>query len=166
MLNPAHVCFQAATYDSELMKVLRERDELQCRLDKSDRHVSEIQANVRVLTAERDKTKTLYRQVSIEPVGMKTLTKLLNALRLCVKAQDEIADLRRQMMRSKVSQRPKYSVTAHSILKRLEAEKDEAMSDLHRMSTERDSLRERLKVQQHYSFHQVISDSYCDLIMV
>ncbi|XP_062866499.1 testis-specific gene 10 protein [Trichomycterus rosablanca] len=113
------------TYDSELMRVLRERDELQCMLDKSERHMSEIQANVRVLTAERDKTKTLYQQ-----------------------AQEEIAELRRQVMRSKVSRGPKYSVTAHSILKRVEAERDEATSDLHRMSTERDSLRERLKVSQ------------------
>ncbi|KAI4882073.1 hypothetical protein NFI96_028332 [Prochilodus magdalenae] len=116
---------KGGTYDSELMRVLRERDELQNMLDKYERHLSEIQANVRVLTAERDKTTMHYQQ-----------------------AQEELADLRRMLMRSKTSRGPKCSVTAQSILKRVEAERDEAMTDLHRMSTERDSLRERLKISQ------------------
>ncbi|XP_026787947.3 testis-specific gene 10 protein [Pangasianodon hypophthalmus] len=116
---------KGGTYDSELMRVLRERDEMQSMLDKYERHLSEIQANVRVLTAERDKTRMHYHQ-----------------------AQEEIAELRREVLRIKASQGSKHSVTAQTILKRLEAERDEAMSDLHRMSTERDSLRERLKISQ------------------
>ncbi|KAL7845731.1 hypothetical protein AOLI_G00239230 [Acnodon oligacanthus] len=116
---------KGGTYDSELMRVLRERDELQNMLDKYERHLSEIQANVRVLTADRDKTRMHYQQ-----------------------AQEEIADLRRMVMRSKTSRGPKCTVTAQSILKRVEAERDEAMTDLHRMTTERDSLRERLKISQ------------------
>ncbi|XP_053471952.1 testis-specific gene 10 protein isoform X2 [Ictalurus furcatus] len=116
---------KGGTYDSELMRVMRERDEMQCMLVKYERHLSEIQANVRVLTAERDKTRMHYQQ-----------------------AQEEIADLRREVLKSKASRRSKYSMTAQSILKRLEGERDEAMSDLHRMSTERDSLRERLKISQ------------------
>lgn len=63
-----------------------------------------------------------------------------------LQAQEEIADLRRMVMKSKTSQGSKCSVTAQSILKRVEAEREEALTDLHRMSTERDSLRERLKV--------------------
>ncbi|KAF4075154.1 hypothetical protein AMELA_G00231270 [Ameiurus melas] len=116
---------KGGTYDSELMRVLRERDEMQCMLVKYERHLSEIQANIRVLTAERDQTRMHYQQ-----------------------AQEEIADLRREVLNSKASQRSKYRMTAQSILKRLEGERDEAMSDLHRMSTERDSLRERLKISQ------------------
>lgn len=63
-------------------------------------------------------------------------------------AQQEIASLRREVLKSKSSRAAKSSVTvsAQSILKRVEAERDEAKVDLHRMSTERDSLRERLKV--------------------
>lgn len=45
------------------MRVLRERDEMQSILDKYERHLSEIQANIRVLTAERDKIKMRYQQV-------------------------------------------------------------------------------------------------------
>ncbi|XP_072513169.1 testis-specific gene 10 protein isoform X1 [Salminus brasiliensis] len=116
---------KGGTYDSELMRVLRERDELQNMLDKYERHLSEVQANIRVLTADRDKTRMHYQQ-----------------------AQEEIADLRRMVMKSKTSRGPKSSVTAQSILKRVEAERDEAVTDLHRMTTERDSLRERLKISQ------------------
>lgn len=36
---------------------------MQSMLDKYERHLSEIQANVRVLTAERDKTRMRYQQV-------------------------------------------------------------------------------------------------------
>lgn len=36
---------------------------MQSMLDKYERHLSEIQANVRVLTAERDKTRMCYQQV-------------------------------------------------------------------------------------------------------
>ncbi|XP_029612756.1 testis-specific gene 10 protein-like [Salmo trutta] len=118
---------KGGSYDSELMRVLRERDEMQNMLDKYERHLSEIQANVKVLTADRDKTSMHHQQ-----------------------AQQEIASLRREVLKSKSSRAAKSSVTvsAQSILKHVEAERDEAKVDLHRMSTERDSLRERLKICQ------------------
>ncbi|XP_038835804.1 testis-specific gene 10 protein-like [Salvelinus namaycush] len=118
---------KGVSYDSELMRVLRERDEMQNMLDKYERHLSEIQANVKVLTVDRDKTSMHYQQ-----------------------AQQEIASLLREVLKSKSSRADKSSVTvsAQSILKRVEAERDEAKVDLHRMSTERDSLRERLKISQ------------------
>lgn len=120
-----HSPVKGGTYDSELMRVLRERDELQNMLEKNERHLSEIQANIKVLTAERDKTRMHYQQ-----------------------AQEEIAALRREVMKSKAARGPKSSVTPQSILKRVEAERDEATTDLNRMTTERDSLRERLKISQ------------------
>lgn len=42
---------------------MKERDGLKSMLNKYKRHLSEIQANVRVLTAERDKTRMHYQQV-------------------------------------------------------------------------------------------------------
>ncbi|XP_056322080.1 testis-specific gene 10 protein [Danio aesculapii] len=126
-----HSPVKGGSFDSELMRVLRERDELQNMLDKHERHLSETQANVKVLTAERDKTRMHYQQ-----------------------AQEEIAALRREVMKSKASRGPKSSVTAQSILKRVETERDEAISDLNRMTTERDSLRERLKISQETSISE------------
>ncbi|KTF92281.1 hypothetical protein cypCar_00012612 [Cyprinus carpio] len=57
-----HSPVKGGTYDSELMRVLRERDEVQNMLEKQERHLSEIQANVKVLTFERDKTRMHYQQ--------------------------------------------------------------------------------------------------------
>ncbi|XP_073647151.1 testis-specific gene 10 protein isoform X3 [Tursiops truncatus] len=106
--------------DVELLKTTRDREELKCMLEKYERHLAEIQGNVKVLTSERDKSFFLYEQ-----------------------AQEEIARLRREMMKSCKS--PK-STTAHAILRRVETERDVAFTDLRRMTTERDSLRERLKL--------------------
>ncbi|KAJ8410006.1 hypothetical protein AAFF_G00210470 [Aldrovandia affinis] len=122
---PRQTPIKAGTYDSELIRLLRDRDELQALLDKYERHLSEIQVNVKVLSADRDKTSVQYQ-----------------------KAQEEIAHLRREVMKSKSPRAPKSTVTAQSILKRVEVERDEAATDLKRMTTERDSLRERLKISQ------------------
>lgn len=62
------------------------------------------------------------------------------------KAQEELTRLRRDAMKSPRTQ--KNSLTAQDILRRLECERDEAVADLRRMTTERDSLRERLKVKK------------------
>ncbi|KAJ8256236.1 hypothetical protein COCON_G00201000 [Conger conger] len=103
----------------------REREDLQALLDKYERHLSEIQGNVKVLSADRDKTSLQYQ-----------------------KAQEEIAHLRREVMKSKSPRTQKSTLTAQSILKRVESEREEASTDLKRMTTERDSLRERLKISQ------------------
>ncbi|XP_022099000.1 centrosomal protein of 135 kDa-like isoform X1 [Acanthaster planci] len=107
--------------DTEIIKLRRERDELQSLLDKFERHLAEIQANVKVLTNERDKTNILYEQ-----------------------ANSELQRLRREAVKSPKTSRA--SVAAQSILQRVELERDEALADLRRMVTERDSLRERLKI--------------------
>jgi len=110
----------------EYAQVVKERDELQIILNKFERHMAEIQSNVKVLTQERDKTNILYDQ-----------------------ANDELQRLRRECVRSPKS--VKTSLTAQAILRRVESERDSSMSDLRRMTTERDCLRERLKVQQDQS---------------
>nr|CAB3229903.1 centrosomal protein of 135 kDa [Phallusia mammillata] len=110
-------------------RLLRERDELQGMLNKFERHMAEIQANVKVLTQERDKTNMLYEQ-----------------------SNEELQRLRREYVRSPKS--PKASLTAQAILRRVENERDTSIADLRRMTTERDSLRERLKIQQEQSISE------------
>ncbi|XP_071951529.1 centrosomal protein of 135 kDa-like isoform X2 [Antedon mediterranea] len=107
--------------ETEIFRLRRERDELQTVLDKFERHLAEIQSNVKVLTADRDKTKLLYEQ-----------------------ANDELQRLRIELVKSPKASRS--SIAAQSILKRVEIERDTAISDSRRMTTERDSLRERLKI--------------------
>ncbi|XP_077983787.1 centrosomal protein of 135 kDa-like [Glandiceps talaboti] len=107
--------------ETEMLRLKRERDELQALLDKFERHMAEIQSNVKVLTAERDKTNMLYEQ-----------------------ANDELQRLRREVMKS--PRTPRATLAAQSILRRVEHERDDAIADLRRMTTERDSLRERLKI--------------------
>ncbi|XP_036128519.1 testis-specific gene 10 protein-like isoform X1 [Molossus molossus] len=116
--------------DIELLKTTRDREELKCMLEKYERHLSEIQGNVKVLTSERDKTFFLYEQ-----------------------AQEEIARLRREMMKSCKSPR---STAAHAILQRAETERDIAFTDLQRITTDRDSLRERLKTAQETAFNEQV----------
>ncbi|XP_067841935.1 testis-specific gene 10 protein isoform X2 [Heptranchias perlo] len=120
---------KGGSYESELICVIKERDDLQAMLNKYERHMAEIQANVKVLTAERDQSKLLYEQ-----------------------AQEELTRLRRDAVKSPRS--PKNSLTAQDILRRLECERDEAVADLRRMTTERDSLRERLKISQETAINE------------
>ncbi|XP_043548156.1 testis-specific gene 10 protein-like isoform X3 [Chiloscyllium plagiosum] len=120
---------KGGSYESELICIIKERDDLQAMLNKYERHMAEIQANVKVLTAERDQSKLLYEQ-----------------------AQEELNRLRRDATKSPRSQ--KNSLTAQDVLRRLECERDEAVADLRRMTTERDSLRERLKISQETAINE------------
>ncbi|XP_064227483.1 testis-specific gene 10 protein isoform X7 [Aotus nancymaae] len=67
------------------------------------------------------------------------------------RAQEEIARLRREMMKSWKSSK---STTVHAILWQMETERNVTFTDLRRMTTERDSLRERLKIAQETAFNE------------
>ncbi|XP_053912195.1 testis-specific gene 10 protein isoform X1 [Cuculus canorus] len=120
---------QGPSSDPEVLKLWREREELKSALKKLERHVVEIQGNFKVLTAERDNAVSLYEQ-----------------------AQEEISRLRQELI--KCAGTTKSAVTAHAVLKHVEIERDTALLDFRRMATERDSLREQLKISQEIAFNE------------
>ena len=64
---------------------------------------------------------------------------------VCVdQTKEELTRLRRDVVRSPKS--PKTSLAAQAVLRRVENERDDAISELRKMTTDRDTLRERLKV--------------------
>jgi centrosomal protein CEP135 len=112
---------KSAAEESEIALLRQERDELQGLLDKFERHMAEIQANVRVLTQERDNVNALYTET-----------------------KEELARLRREVVRSPKS--VKSSLAAQAVLRRVENERDDALANVHNLTIERDTLRERLKI--------------------
>uniref|UniRef100_A0A663EFN8 Centrosomal protein 135 n=1 Tax=Aquila chrysaetos chrysaetos TaxID=223781 RepID=A0A663EFN8_AQUCH len=98
----------------DLRLIARERDELRSMLDRFEKHMIEIQSNVKLLTAERDRLNVLYEQ-------------------------GELNRMRREAKHSLVSQ------------SRVEEERDVALTDFRRLTAEKESLREKLKVS-FYSF--------------
>lgn len=56
---------QSTGYNSDLWRITRERDELQEMLDRFEKHMVEIQSNVKVLTMEREKFRGLFEQVNL-----------------------------------------------------------------------------------------------------
>lgn len=50
-------------YNSEIHVITRERDELQRMLERFEKYMEDIQSNVKLLTAERDKLSVLYKEV-------------------------------------------------------------------------------------------------------
>ncbi|XP_055491846.1 centrosomal protein of 135 kDa isoform X6 [Leucoraja erinacea] len=119
---------KSSSLSSELLQVIRERDELQSVLDKFEQHMAEIQSNVKVLTAERDKLLMMYEQnqdelnklkkeVLISPIckmrvedereeakaELKRMTAERDSLRERVKAILETADLNTKQMEQQIS---------------------------------------------------------------
>uniref|UniRef100_A0A3Q4G5D4 Centrosomal protein 135 n=1 Tax=Neolamprologus brichardi TaxID=32507 RepID=A0A3Q4G5D4_NEOBR len=95
--------------EAELLRVIQERDELKVALLDFEKHMEDIQNNIKALSNERDHFKTLFKQTQDEL----KLTRRVDTSSNVVKLQEEI--------------------------KRAEAK-------LEQMTTERDTLMERLKV--------------------
>ncbi|XP_015717766.1 centrosomal protein of 135 kDa isoform X1 [Coturnix japonica] len=97
----------------DLRLITRERDELQSMLDRFEKHMIEIQSNVKLLTAEKDRLSILYEQ-----------------------SQSELNRLRMEAKHHLVSQ-------SH-----VGEDGDVALADFRRLMAEKESLREKLKIQQ------------------
>lgn len=55
--------FQGGVTETELFRVVKERDELKAALLDFEKHMEDIQDNVKGLSTDRDKFKTLLKQV-------------------------------------------------------------------------------------------------------
>ncbi|XP_020629879.1 centrosomal protein of 135 kDa-like isoform X1 [Orbicella faveolata] len=104
---------------SEVNRLRRERDELQSLVEKFEKHLTEIQENVKTLTQDRDNIQLLYEQ-----------------------ATDEIQRLRRQVSQARS---PSPSRAASAVLTRVESERDEALAELRRTNTQLDNLEDKSK---------------------
>ena len=62
----------------------------------------------------------------------------------CGQTKEELTRLRRDVVRSPKS--PRTSLAAQAVLRRVENERDDAIAELRKITTEKDTLRERLKV--------------------
>lgn len=60
--------FQGGVTETELLRVLKERDELKAALLDFEKHMEDIQDNVKTLSTERDKFKMLFKQVSFRNI--------------------------------------------------------------------------------------------------
>ncbi|CAF0946900.1 unnamed protein product [Adineta ricciae] len=107
--------------ESQLAKVIREKEDLQLLLNKFERHMGEIQGNIKVLTNERDNLSVLYEQ-----------------------AKEELQKARHDFLQC--AQTPKVSLAAQAILRKVENERDAALVEARSSMNERDTLRERLRI--------------------
>ncbi|XP_060546830.1 centrosomal protein of 135 kDa isoform X3 [Pantherophis guttatus] len=97
----------------DLRLVIRERDELQSMLDRFEKHMIDIQSNVKLLTVEKDKLSVLYEQ-----------------------SQNELNLLRREKK------------TCFLTKNHAEEERNNALADFRRAASEKEGLREKLKILQ------------------
>ncbi|XP_072538741.1 centrosomal protein of 135 kDa isoform X1 [Salminus brasiliensis] len=99
--------------ETELLRAVRERDELQGMLLGFEKHMEDIQTKVKLLTTEKDQLSAQYQQ-----------------------ALEELKNVRREL------------IFSPELQQRVREEREQTDVELNKVTTERDALRERLKVAQ------------------
>ncbi|XP_073501551.1 centrosomal protein of 135 kDa isoform X2 [Phyllobates terribilis] len=116
--------------NAHVKRLTRERDDLQNMLDRFEKHMFEIQTNVKALTMERDKFRILYEQ-----------------------AQNELTLAKRD--RSPL----RTSASSGVELRHLEEERDLVQSDLRRLQDENEGLRDKIKLEtERFELKSTISE--------
>ncbi|NXX52476.1 CP135 protein, partial [Scopus umbretta] len=111
-------CILLITLQTEDLRLItRERDELRSMLDRFEKHMIEIQSNVKLLTAERDRLNVLYEQSQGELNRMRREAKHSLVSQSHVEEERDIAltDFRR-LMAEKESLREKLKVSFYSFI--------------------------------------------------
>ncbi|KAI5188307.1 hypothetical protein MUG91_G31n19 [Manis pentadactyla] len=115
-------------YNSEILLVTRERDELQHMLERFEKHMEDIQCNVKLLTAERDKLSVLYsesqaqlsarREESTESTVSHTIISLMEK-----EKEHALSDLRRIMAEKEALKEKLKNLQEMSLFEKSELEK-------------------------------------------
>ncbi|XP_042197930.1 centrosomal protein of 135 kDa isoform X2 [Callorhinchus milii] len=137
--------------NSELFKVIRERDELQCVLEKFERHMSEIQCNVKMLTSERDKLMMLYEEAQEELTRLrKEATSPMSQRRMEEERDDARADLKRMTSeRDSVRDRLKSVLETNECnAKQMEQRMSQLENTIHELENERFALKKKITTQK------------------
>ncbi|XP_023566895.1 centrosomal protein of 135 kDa isoform X2 [Octodon degus] len=166
-------------YNSEIHVVTRERDELQRMLERFEKYMEDIQCNVKLLTAERDKLSVLYNEAQEELCALRqesTHTTIPSSLINIMEKEKELAlsDLRRIMaekddLREKLKNIEEMNAFGKSELEKtiehltcvnhkLESEKYELQSKVLIMKETIESLENKSKLQAQKLSH-VTGDS-------
>ncbi|XP_063096571.1 centrosomal protein of 135 kDa isoform X2 [Cavia porcellus] len=167
-------------YNAEIHLVTRERDELQCMLERFEKYMEDIQCNVKLLTAERDKLSVLYNEAQEELCALRqesTNTTVPSSLVNIMEKEKELAvsDLRRMMaekedLREKLKNIEEMSAFGKAELEKtiehltcvnhqLESEKYELQSKVIIMKETVESLENKSKLQAHKLSHLMAGDS-------
>ncbi|KAL5011578.1 hypothetical protein ScPMuIL_010129 [Solemya velum] len=107
--------------DLEIARLTREKETLRALLDKFEIRMAETQANVKLLTSERDTLRTM-----------------------CYKSNDDLLRARREI--SLYPDTPATHIATKTMLRQVENQRDDALSDLRSVKMERDGLTERMKI--------------------
>ncbi|XP_048067980.1 centrosomal protein of 135 kDa isoform X3 [Ursus arctos] len=98
---PIFKTLEKGDYNSEIHLITRERDELQRMLERFEKHMEDIQSNVKLLTAERDKLSVLYNE-NLQEVSIFEKSKLEKTIEhlTCINHQleDEKCDLKSKVL--------------------------------------------------------------------
>ncbi len=141
--------FQGGVAETEMLRLVKERDELKAALLDFEKHMEDIQKDVKALSTERDHFKTLSKQVSfrnITPPGGNYLSYAFkDQMFLFSQAQEDLKLTRTDMSAD---------------LLKLKEEIKLAEVKIQQTSAERDTLMERLKVSP--AFHGV--HDFCALL--
>uniref|UniRef100_A0A8C4YM63 Centrosomal protein 135 n=1 Tax=Gopherus evgoodei TaxID=1825980 RepID=A0A8C4YM63_9SAUR len=133
----ASPCRRSPEKSEDMRLITRERDELQSMLDRFEKHMIEIQSNVKLLTAERDKLNVLYEQDELNRLRREAKQTLVSQSHVEEERDIALADFRR-MMADKESLREKL---------KFETQQFELKSTISVLKERINSLEDELKIK-------------------
>uniref|UniRef100_A0A8C4YL76 Centrosomal protein 135 n=1 Tax=Gopherus evgoodei TaxID=1825980 RepID=A0A8C4YL76_9SAUR len=122
----ASPCRRSPEKSEDMRLITRERDELQSMLDRFEKHMIEIQSNVKLLTAERDKLNVLYEQDELNRLRREAKQTLVSQSHVEEERDIALADFRRMMAdKESLREKLKVSITISVLKERINSLEDE-----------------------------------------